>query len=318
MTALPVRASVADRTTLCREVLAGLLSEPKMLPPKLFYDERGAELFEKICDLPEYYLTRSECAILRSHAGDIAALAGADCAVIEYGSGAGIKIRILLDALKNTRAYVPVDISRRQLEEVSREIAREYPGVTTIPVCADYTSRFRLPDLPRPAARKIAFFPGSTIGNFHPAEAAAFLSRVRQTVAPGGALILGVDRAKSKAVLVAAYNDTAGVTAEFNLNILERVNRDFGANFDVRAFRHVAFFNEGASRIEMHLESRRSQVVHIGETDISFGRGETIWTESSYKYSEEALGNLASAAGFSIDRLWTDDAGRFWVAWMTT
>lgn len=317
MTVALAQRAVRDTSTLRGEVLAGLMATPMTLPPKLFYDQQGAELFEKICDLPEYYLTRSELAILRSNACDIARLVGPDCAVVEYGSGAGIKIRILLDSLHSPRAYVPVDISSVQLQEVAAEIMGEYPGINVLPVGADYTLRFHLPELPASVRRRIAFFPGSTIGNFHPAEAATFLSRVRHAVGPCGGLLLGVDRVKSTALLEAAYNDSAGVTADFNRNILERINRELDADFDVRSFEHVAFFNEEASRIEMHLKARESQIVRVDGAEVAVAGGETIWTESSYKYSEESLTNLASCAGFEIARLWTDDAAQFYVAWLT-
>lgn len=318
MTAAPVRSAVRDTSTPRGEVLAGLLTTPKTLPPKLFYDRRGAELFEQICDLPEYYLTQSELSILRARAGDIARLAGPDCAVVEYGSGAGIKIRVLLDSLQTPRAYVPVDISRAQLEAVAAEVSGEYPGIEVHPIHADYTSRFSLPDLPASVRRRIAFFPGSTIGNFHPAEAAAFLSKVRQAVGRGGALLLGVDRVKNAGILEAAYNDSAGVTADFNRNILNRINRDLDADFDIELFEHVAFFNEEATRIEMHLKAIDAQAVHVDGIAVPFAAGETIWTESSYKYSAESLTNLVSCAGFEVSRLWTDDAEQFYVAWLTS
>ena len=316
MTAVSIHQAARDPASLHQEVLAGLTATPRTLPPKLFYDRRGADLFEKICDLPEYYLTRSELAILRSSAADIGRLAGPGCAVVEYGSGAGIKIRILLDALRSPSAYVPVDISSAQLAEVASEIRGEYPAIAVLTVNADYTLRFALPRLPATVRRRIAFFPGSTIGNFHPAEAVAFLSRVRQAVGPSGALLVGVDRVKSRAALEAAYNDSAGVTAEFNRNILRRINRDLDADFDVESFEHVAFFNSDESRIEMHLRARETQIAHVCGTEVAIAAGETIWTESSYKYSEESLRNLASRSGFKLSRLWTDGAAQFYVAWL--
>ncbi|MGI8496128.1 MAG: L-histidine N(alpha)-methyltransferase, partial [Gemmatimonadaceae bacterium] len=211
--------------SLRAEVLGGLTAEPKTLPPKLFYDATGAELFERITTLPEYYLTRAELEILDARAPEIAALAAPRAALVEYGSGAGVKVRLLLDAFAAARtplaAYVPIDISREQLADVAAQIAAEYPAVPVHLVCADYTAPLHLPDLPQ-RARRVAFFPGSTIGNFHPTEAAAFLRRVRRTVADDGALVLGVDRRKKAAVLNAAYDDAAGVTAAFNLNMLHR------------------------------------------------------------------------------------------------
>lgn len=301
------------------DVLRGLATVPKMLPPKLFYDAAGAALFEQITALPEYYLMRAELEILRSHVRDIATLAGEHCALVEYGSGAGVKVRLLLDAFaaegNPIAAYVPVDISREQLTQVAAEIAGDYPGVPVYPVCADYTAALHLPDLPR-RARRVAFFPGSTIGNFHPTEAAAFLRRVRRTLAQDGVLVLGVDRRKEAAVLNPAYDDAAGITAAFNLNMLVRLNRELAADFDVGLFQHRAFFNESASRVEMHLVSLAQQVVHVADERIAFAEGETIWTESSYKYDEASLGALVSSAGYRTTRLWTDAGARFWVAYL--
>ena len=302
------------------EVLAGLMAQAKTLPPKLFYDATGAELFERITTLPEYYLTRAEREILDTRAHEIAALAAPRAALVEYGSGAGVKVRLLLDAFAAEgtplAAYVPIDISSEQLADVAAQIAAEYPDVPVHPVCADYTAPLRLPDLPQ-RARRVAFFPGSTIGNFHPTEAAAFLHRVRRTVADDGALVLGVDRRKHAAVLNAAYDDAAGVTAAFNLNMLHRLNRELGADFDVARFAHRAFFNEAASRVEMHLVSLDRQVVCVAGARIGFEAGETIWTESSYKYDRDALDLLVTSAGFRIARLWTDSAEQFWVAYLT-
>jgi dimethylhistidine N-methyltransferase len=301
------------------EVLRGLGAVPKTLPPKLFYDAAGAALFERITRLPEYYLTRAELEVLRAHAGDIAALAGGHCALLEYGSGAGVKVRVLLDAFARetqpVAAYVPIDVSREQLADVASRISAAYPAMPVHPVCADYTAPLRLPALPQ-RARRVAFFPGSTIGNFHPTEAAAFLRRVRRAVANDGALVLGLDRRKDADTLHAAYDDAAGVTAEFNLNVLRRLNRELQADFDVARFRHRAFFNDTASRVEMHLVSLDAQVVHVAGERIAFHAGESIWTESSYKYDRRTLDTLVTGAGFRITRLWTDAAERFWVAWL--
>ena len=302
---------------MLHETLGGLCSTPKTLPPKLFYDEAGARLFEEICLLPEYYLTRTELSILRGCVDEIAALAGPRTALIEYGSGAGIKVRLLLDAFRDPAAYIAVDISEEQLARVATDLSARYPTVQISSVAADYTRPVPLPVLP-PEARRVAFFPGSTIGNFHPAEAAAFLTRVRRTVGPNGAVILGVDRRKDMAVLNAAYNDAAGVTAEFNLNMLRRINRELGGNFDLSAFRHRAFFNDDASRIEMHLVSQREQAVRIADVTVKFQKGETIWTESSYKYDEERLNELAGEAGLRVSRLWTDPRQWFWIAFLET
>ena len=299
-----------------REAVRALLDTPKTLPPKLFYDDAGARLFEQICTLEEYYLPRAELEILHARATELAELAGPHCALVEYGSGAGVKIRILLDALSQPVAYVPIDISGEQLERVADELRAAYPGLAVHPVRADFTAPLVLPAA-TPRARRIAFFPGSTIGNFHPKEAVAFLRRVRMTVGHDGALVLGVDRRKDERALHAAYNDRAGVTAAFNLNILARLNREAGATFDLSRFRHHAFFNQMESRIEMHLESLDDQIVSVGGVPIEFDRGETIWTESSYKYDRQRLDDLVSAAGFTITRLWSDARDQFWVAFLS-
>jgi dimethylhistidine N-methyltransferase len=313
------RDARAIDTALRDEVLAGLCATRKTLHPKLFYDAAGAALFERITELPEYYLTRAELEILRARAPEIAALGGARCALVEFGSGAGTKVRLLLDAFAAAgtplAAYVPIDISREQLAAVAAQLGAEYPGVPVRPVCADYTAALHVPDLPE-RARRVAFFPGSTIGNFHPTEAAAFLRRVRRTVGPDGALVLGVDRRKERRVLERAYDDVAGVTAAFNRNVLVRLNRDLGADFDPARFRHRARWNDAASRIEMHLESPEAQVVHVAGTPIAFAAGETIWTESSYKYDRSRLDRLVAEGGFTLARLWSDAADRFWVAFL--
>ena len=309
----PRAIAPVESRDLLGEVLSGLTSTPKTLPAKLFYDDEGARLFERICTLDEYYLTRSELSILRERVGEIAALAGPHCALVEYGSGAGTKIRLLLDALREPAAYVPIDISHLQLARVTADLESDYPRVAIRPLCADYTRPFALPNLPA-HARRLAFFPGSTIGNFHPAEAAAFLTRIRRTVGSGGLLVLGVDRRKDPALLHAAYDDRDGVTAAFNLNMLRRINRELRADFDPRRFQHLAFFNDQASRVEMHLVSTEDQVVQIGGERVDIARSETIWTESSYKYDEEQLANVVGSAGFSLERLWTDANAYFWVS----
>jgi dimethylhistidine N-methyltransferase len=297
------------------EVLAGLRAPRKALSPKFFYDAHGAELFERITTLEEYYPTRSELAILEARVGEIAALAGPAVALVEYGSGAGHKVRLLLDALDAPVAYVPIDISGEQLERVAASLRDDYPQVDIHPYRADYTRPLELPRFPM-ARRRVAFFPGSTIGNFEPTAAAGFLRRVRRSVEDNGALIIGVDRRKDPALLEQAYNDQAGVTAAFNLNLLTRLNRELGATFDLAQFYHRAVFNDEASRIEMHLESLTDQVVTVAGVDIPFRAGETIWTESSYKYDLPRLEQLAADAGFRIDQLWSDPDQRFWVGFL--
>jgi dimethylhistidine N-methyltransferase len=310
----PALSLTMVESDLRREVLRGLLASPKSLPPKLFYDETGAELFERITELPEYYLTRAELEILQARASEIARLAGPECTLVEYGSGAGRKVRLLLDAMERPAAYVPVDISTEQLSIVAGEIAVAYPRVAVHPLAADYTMPLALP--PMSGGRRIAFFPGSTIGNLTPTEAITFLKQVRRTVGHDGALVLGVDRVKSTIELNAAYNDAMGVTGAFNRNVLARLNRELDADFRVDCFLHRAFFNEVASRIEMHLVSVVAQTVTVAGSRIRFEAGETIWTESSYKYDGARLDALACAAGFDVTRLWTDAASRFWVAFL--
>lgn len=311
------RSTTAPGTsrTLCDEILSGLRGRPKMLPPKLFYDATGAELFERITELDEYYLTAAEIEILRQRAGEIAERVGPRAALIEYGSGAGIKVRLLLDALEEPVACVPIDISGEQLEEVAATLDQLYPDVAILPVRADYTKPVALPALPADA-RRVAFFPGSTIGNFEPAAAAAFLRAIRQTVGDDGSLILGVDRRKDRATLEAAYDDADGVTAAFNRNALVRLNREFGADFSLDHFVHRATWNDEASRIEMHLVSLADQVVTVAGMAIPFTAGETIWTESSYKYDRQRLDALVAAGGWRIEALWTDAQERFWVGYL--
>lgn len=323
MTARPDRKAIesnarsALETDLAGEVLRGLASSPKTLPPKLFYDDAGASLFERICTLPEYYLTRAENEILRARAGEIASLSGPHSVLVEYGSGAGLKVRLLLSALDRPAAYVPIDISGEQLARVAREIGAVHPEMSVHPLHADYISALTLPVLPD-TLRRIAFFPGSTIGNFQPAKAERFLARIRRAVGEDGALLIGVDRVKSPEVLNAAYNDAQGVTAAFNLNVLRRINREMEADFRLEQFQHRAFFDEAASRIEMHLESRLRQTVTVAGMRFRFERGETVWTESSYKYDWPRLQRLVSSAGFELKRLWTDEADLFWVAFLTS
>lgn len=293
--------------------LHGLASQDKTLPAALFYDTIGARLFEEICKVPEYYPTRTELSILEQNAPTLASQVGSKAALIEYGSGSGEKVQYLLDNLTSPAAYIPVDVSREQLLEVAANRSVEYPSLPILPICADYTQPFDFPQLST-ESRRVAFFPGSTIGNFHPNEAAAFLRQIRQTIMQEGKLILGVDRRKDSAVLDAAYNDRAGLTAAFNLNILAHLNRELAATFDLSNFRHIAFFNDAASRIEMHLESLTSHRVVIAGQVIDFEAGETIHTECSYKYDEESLAELVKDSGFHIDALYTDPREWFWIA----
>jgi L-histidine N-alpha-methyltransferase len=304
-----------ERRTLAAEALIGLGERPKRLPPKLFYDERGAELFERICRQPEYYLWRAELEILTRQGPAIAELLGSRIALIDLGSGAGDKSRLLLSALDAPAAYVPVDIAGDQLARLAGQVRTAHPLVEVRPVLADYSRPFTVPALP-PDARRVAYFSGSTIGNLHNVEAVAFLDRLRRMVGREGGILLGADRIKDRTTLEAAYDDARGVTAAFNLNVLERLNRELGADFDLSAFRHVAFFDDEARRIEMHLESTAAQTVTVAGVEIPFELGERIWTESSYKYDLDSLERLATGSGLRIERLLSDGGARFWVAWL--
>jgi dimethylhistidine N-methyltransferase len=299
-----------------REVLAGLSRPRKELPCKYFYDARGSALFERICEQPEYYLTRTELAITRRHAADLAAALGPRCLLVEFGSGSSVKTPLLLERLPDPAGYVPVDISREHLLASAAALAARFPGLEVLPVWADFTTPFTLPAPRHPAARRAVYFPGSTIGNFGPDEAVRLLAGIAALGGPGGGLVIGVDLRKPAAAVEPAYNDAAGVTAAFNLNLLARINRELGADFDLDAFEHRAFFDEDHSRIEMHLVSRRPQAVHLGRATVRFAPGEGIRTEYSYKYSREAFARLAHAAGLAVRRVWTDDTGLFSVQYL--
>ncbi|MFG1241723.1 L-histidine N(alpha)-methyltransferase [Xanthobacter sp. V7C-4] len=294
------------------DVLFGLSQPQKTVPPKYFYDEAGSRLFDLICRLPEYYPTRCEVAILKARAGEIGDLMGPGASLVEFGSGSSIKVRLLLDAMAEPAAYVPIDISGPHMRAAVARLAEDYPGVAMLPVEADFTQAVRLP--PLGDGRRVGFFPGSTIGNFTPDAATAFLAHVGEVLGVGSSLVIGFDLAKDWSVLEAAYDDRQGITAAFNLNLLARINREVGADFDPGAFRHKAFFNAGESRIEMHLESVREQEVRIGRHHFAFARGETIHTENSYKFSADAFLALARHAGWRMRRMWTDPKGWFAVA----
>jgi len=293
-------------------VLAGLSASPKTLPCKFFYDAEGSRLFDLICELPEYYPTRTEVALLTARAAELAALAGPGAALVEFGSGAGVKIRLLLEAMREPSLYVPVDISRGHLLAAADGLAEDFPGLPIAPVCADYTAPFLLPaPSGQPPRRWAGFFPGSTIGNFTPPEATAFLAGAARLLGPGSLMIVGTDLPKEPAVLIPAYDDAAGVTAAFNLNLLARINAELGGEFDLAAFRHEARWNATESRVEMHLVSRHNQSARIGASRFTFAGGESIHTENSYKYAADAFRRLAGDAGYRALRFWTDPAGLF-------
>jgi dimethylhistidine N-methyltransferase len=292
-----------------------LASRPRRISPKWFYDERGSQLFDAICDLPEYYPTRTELAILTRYADEIASHMGPRAEIVEFGAGSLRKIRLLLDAMDRPARYLPIDISGEHLARSAAELQRDYGGLDVQPVVADYTQRLLLPAPVEGAGRRVGFFPGSTIGNFTPEEALHFFVVAGQ-VLRGGALLLGADLVKDPDVLHAAYNDAQGVTADFNLNLLARANRELGTDFDLAKFWHSAFYNAPASRIEMHLVSRERQRVRWGGEHFDFDEGEAIHTENSYKFTMEGLHALAVRAGFRPGTVWTDPDRLFSVHWL--
>ena len=304
-TALRAPKPIEPANSFAAEVIAGLTADPKRLPPKYFYDLVGSGLFDRITRLPEYYPTRSELALLEAHAPAMASLVPPGAALIEFGSGSSRKARILLRAAVGVEAYAPIDISGDFLREDAVRLRRDFPHLAIHPVVADFTA---LTESPTEIAQKprVGFFPGSTIGNFEPHEAVAFLQRAARILGVGSTLLVGVDLVKASDVLHRAYNDAEGVTAKFNLNLLMRMNRELGGNFDLAAFEHRAFYNAEQSRIEMHLASMRRQKVRIGNATIEFRAGETIHTENSYKYSIGSFQTLARRAGWSSLAVWTD------------
>src|SRR6516164_440205 len=298
------------------ELLRGLSRRPKSIALKFFYDEMGCQLFDEICCLDEYYLTRTEMRILREKAAKICALFGPGCRLVEFGSGSNAKTRILLDHLHAPAGYVPVDIALEHLLRCSARLAHAYPKLCITPVCADFTTAFTLPEMPCAMRRTVAFFPGSTIGNLEPAEAENFFRRIAILCGAGGGLLIGVDIKKDRLTLERAYNDARGVTARFNLNLLARINRLFGAAIRCDKFRHRAFYNEEFGRIEMHLVSLIEQTVQLNGTTFSFEEGEYIVTEHSYKYSADEFANLAGRSGWAVKKVWTDAANLFSVYYL--
>jgi len=310
------RETAVPESRFACDAIAGLTARPKRMSPKYFYDGAGSQLFEQITELPEYYPTRCELAILQAHGAEIGRMLAEGTALIEFGSGSTRKVRILLDAASTIEAYVPVDISSEMLVQEAAQLQHDYPSLEVLPVVADFSGLFRLPnDIAGMACA--GFFPGSTIGNFEPHQAAAFLQNAAAILGPGSTLIVGVDLAKDAHILNAAYDDAAGVTAKFNLNLLTRMNRELGADFDLDAFRHQAFYNAERQRVEMHLVSRKRQKVRLCGRVIEFGEAETIHTECSYKYTVESFGKLARRAGWTSAAVWTDPQGYFSVQALT-
>lgn len=309
-----------DRRPPLNEVLEiaqhGLGLKPKRLPSWLFYDARGSDLFEQICEQPEYYLTRCETALMEAHAESIAETLGSDVRLVEYGSGHAIKTRLLLQHLHQPVAYVPVEISPEPLRLSVERLESEFPQLPVQPLCADFTKALRLPIPPRAARRTVVYFPGSTIGNFESREAAVLLRKMRNEMGDAGGILVGVDLKKDPAVLEAAYNDRAGITADFTLNMLRRLNREIGSDFDLSAFSHRAHYNPMAGRIETHIVSRRDQQAKVGRLNIGFRADEAVQVEYSCKYSLEDFAALAARAGLAVMQVWTDPQQMFSVQYL--
>jgi dimethylhistidine N-methyltransferase len=313
---------LAANTEFGRELLAGLERRPRSVPPKFFYDAAGSALFDRICELPEYYPTRTELQILSRHAHDIAACIGPHADIIEFGAGSSRKVRLLLEALPQPRRFVPIDISAEHLHAAADVLRLEHPGLLVQPLAADFTRPFDLPALPAGSGpvRRVGFFPGSSIGNFTPDEALRFLrdaaALLRAGAEPGG-LLVGVDLVKDPAVLHAAYNDAAGVTAAFNLNLLARANRELGSDFQLARFDHYAFYEPRLQRIEMHLVSRVAQRVQVAGQVFDFAAGESLHTENSHKYSIDGFRELARQADFAPGPVWCDPRQWFSLHWLS-
>lgn len=298
------------------EILEGLRERQKRISPKYFYDKRGSALFDEITELPEYYPTRTEIGIMKANIGEMVRLIGPQASLIEFGSGSSLKTRILLENLEEIAAYVPVEISLEHLMDAARRLSRLYPHIEILPVCADFTQPFDLPNPKVMPIRNVVYFPGSTIGNFDPPQAEALLRVMRMEAKEGGALLIGVDLKKDTAILERAYNDAAGVTAAFNLNMLEHINRVHDADFDLDGFQHRAIYNEDKGRIEMHLVSSKRQKVSIAGETITLSEGEHIVTEHSHKYTPEEFAGLAATTGFRVERVWTDAQKLFSVQYL--
>lgn len=319
----PVIDSAPETAQFLADVLRGLRRRFKTLPCKYFYDEAGSRLFDRICELDEYYVTRTELAIMRRYAAAMAAAVGPNAILIEYGSGSSTKTRLLLDALTRgahatpLAAYVPVDIARGHLLAAARSIADAYPDLDVLPVCADFTAPFDLPSVAKPVARRVIYFPGSTIGNFGPRAAAKLLGGMAAECGPDGGILIGVDLQKDPHLLHAAYDDAVGVTRDFNLNLLARINRELDGDFRLDRFRHHAFYEPRHGRVEMHLISLADQAVCVGPARFRFRDGESIRTECSYKYTLGGFRELAASVGLEVGRVWTDERRLFSVQYLT-
>lgn len=305
------------KSEFASDVLDGLRARPRRLKSKYFYDERGSKLFDEICRLDEYYLTRCETRIMRKFASEMGQQLGPRVQVVEYGSGSSIKTRTLLDALIDPVAYVPVDISYEHLMRSAGAIADDYPNLEVMPLCADFTQPFAPPSPDRKPERIAVYFPGSTIGNFDEEHALMLLRQIRHQCGERGDLLIGFDLQKDRKIMEAAYNDARGVTAQFNLNLLHRMNRELDADFDLDRFEHLAYYNEASEAIETYIVSRADQVVTVAGEDFRFSEGERISTEYSHKYTIEGFAELAARVGLEFDQHWTDSRGYFAVAHLT-
>jgi dimethylhistidine N-methyltransferase len=314
---LPLVDQAPATESFRRAALDGLAQSQKQISSKFLYDERGSKLFDQICELEEYYPTRTEIGIMKEHVDAMVEAIGPQARLVELGSGSSLKTRILLDHLDDLAVYVPIDISRAHLVQAAEDLATDYPEVPVQPLCADYTSTFDLPEPPRPAARTVVYYPGSTVGNFQPEQALDFLGRIADGLGGNAGLLIGVDLKKDVDVLEAAYNDAAGVTAAFNKNLLRRMNRELDATFDLDRFEHWSFWNEEEGCMESHLRSTTEQTVTVAGEPFSFEEGETIHTEYSYKYTLDEFADLVGEAGFSVEQVWTDDRSYFSVQYCT-
>jgi L-histidine N-alpha-methyltransferase len=299
------------------EIVDGLSAQPKRISPKYFYDARGSQLFDEITRLPEYYLTNTELGIMRDNIDEIVAMVGKQASLIEFGSGSSIKTRVLLEHLSELAAYVPVDISEEHLHASADSIRDEFPHIDVLPVVADFTRQFRLPVPMVMPVRNVVYFPGSTIGNFERDVAMDLLHVMHHEAGRNGALLIGVDLQKDPHIIENAYNDSAGVTAEFNLNMLQHLNRDYGANFDVDEFAHSANYDPDEGRVVVELVSRKDQTIELGDREFDIADGEAILTEYSHKYTLDGFETMAAAAGFSVEKVWTDKDKLFSVQFLS-
>jgi len=311
----PAPAPVPAEDDFAREVLNGLSSRPRAIPCRFLYDARGSELFERITQLDEYYPTRTEIGLLERHAGDIAELAGEDVAIVEFGSGSSRKTEILITALRDPAAYVAIDISPAALEDAAARLRRRFPALSVMPVTGDFNGPLRFPESIG-KKRRLGFFPGSTIGNFEHGDAVAFLQHAGNLLGEDAALLLGVDLKKDQSILIPAYDDSEGITAAFNLNLLERINRELDGSFNTAKFAHEAIYNEDAGRVEIYLTSREDQEVRVLGRSFHFVRGERIHTENSHKYTTADVAEMARRSGWTLAHAWVDDPALFCVAYL--